>query len=165
MANLRQSLTIFGRRGALGSEAGLMLIEVMMATLVLGIASLGLALMFSRGSADVVAMGDDRIALGLAEQKIEQLRAAGFGAATTGTAPPESISSGARTFTRVTCTQYVDPNDPNGMGSPAYSSDCLAGIDTGTNPKRITIVVTAAQAQGNIGAPNAAAQVQGWIFR
>jgi prepilin-type N-terminal cleavage/methylation domain-containing protein len=68
------------RRTLIGQE-GFTLLEVLVAAMILGIALVGLTLLLSRGQAFLVAQGDARIALYLAEQKIERLRGLGFGAA------------------------------------------------------------------------------------
>jgi hypothetical protein len=54
-------------------------------TVIVGIAVIGVALMFGKGSAWVSATGADRVAAGLAQQRIEQIRACGW---TVATAPP-----------------------------------------------------------------------------
>ncbi|MGH7412341.1 MAG: type IV pilus modification PilV family protein [Candidatus Methylomirabilis sp.] len=145
----------------LGDQAGVSLVEILIAGLVVGVAVIGLALMFSRGNTYVFATGDDRIALGLAEQKIEQIRAAGFGVANPGvvvTEPvttemvPTGTATKKRSFTRVTCIQYVDPAN---ITSPAYASDCPAGAVTLT--KRITVIVTPDQPEAN------PVSLQAWI--
>lgn len=140
----------------LGDQTGMSLTEILIAALVVGIAAIGLALMYSRGNTYVFATGDDRIALGLAEQKIEQIRAAGFGAANPGvvvteTVTTEMVPTGTatkkRTFTRMTCIQHVDPAVD--INSPPYSSDCPAG-DVTKLTKRITVIITTPdQSQAN----------------
>lgn len=47
-------------------------------TVIVGIAVIGVALMFGKGSAWVSATGADRVAAGLAQQRIEQIRACGW---------------------------------------------------------------------------------------
>src|SRR5438874_4120404 len=68
-------------RRTLTGQEGFTLIEILAAAIILGIAVVGLTLLLSRGQAFIVAQGDTRIALYLTEQKIERLRALGFGAA------------------------------------------------------------------------------------
>jgi len=60
-------------------ERGLSLVEVLVAAVVLGIAAVGVALMFSTGQAFINGEGDSRISLFLAQQKVERLRASGYG--------------------------------------------------------------------------------------
>lgn len=149
-------------------DRGFTLIEVLISALIVGIAAVGLALMYSTGNTWMVAMGDDRIALGLAEQKIEQLRARGFanvpvgspatrpcpGAAPcyneTSAAWDAPLPAGNRAFTRLTCVQYVSDTDFN---APAYTGNvttnlpCPAGAVT--NTARITVVVIPAQREAD----------------
>ena len=63
-------------------EAGFSLIEVLIGGLIVAIAGVGMAMMFGRGQAMVQGGGDDRAALALAIQRLEQVRAAGFGSPT-----------------------------------------------------------------------------------
>ena len=62
------------RRG----EPGMALLEVLVAATFLGIAAVGIAMMFARGLAFTVGEGDDRVAIYLAQQKIESLKAMTF---------------------------------------------------------------------------------------
>ena len=62
----------------LGDEDGIALLEVLTAGVVLSIAILGLALLFSMGSSYVAAEGGERVALFLAQQRLEELRAVGL---------------------------------------------------------------------------------------
>lgn len=59
----------------LGGAEGIAILEVLIAGVVLAIAIIGLALMFSSGQSLVVAEGDERVSIYLAQQKIERLRA------------------------------------------------------------------------------------------
>ena len=68
-------------RPRIWGDSGLSIVEVLAATLVVGIAVVGVALMFGKGAAWVSATGDDRIAAGLAQQRIEQIRASEIGRA------------------------------------------------------------------------------------
>jgi len=67
-------------------------------TVIVGIAAVGLAVMYSTGQAYVQGEGENRIALFLAQQRIEQIRALGFAGAaalitdtTDDTEPPASV--------------------------------------------------------------------------
>lgn len=75
------------RRSTLSSTlrgtAGLGIVEVLAVTVIVGIAVIGVALMFGKGSAWVSATGADRVAAGLAQQRIEQIRTCGWDVATT----------------------------------------------------------------------------------
>lgn len=60
-------------------QAGFSLLEVIVAAVVVAIGILGLSMMYSTGQALVQAQGTNRTALQLAQQRIEQIRAGGFG--------------------------------------------------------------------------------------
>ena len=115
--------------GRLGGESGLALAEVLIASLIIGIVLIGLALMVSWSQALVVGQGDSQVVLFLAEQKLEKLRVWGFDGAQvlnwddalaiggcTDDEPcyTETIHTGAggaaqgQRFTRRTCVDYVD---------------------------------------------------------
>ena len=64
--------------GRLRCDRGVALLEVLTASIVVLIAMLGLALMFSMGSSYVAAEGGERVALFLAQQRLEELRAIGL---------------------------------------------------------------------------------------
>jgi Tfp pilus assembly protein PilV len=63
----------------LASIAGFTLLEAIVAALVVGIAGMGVLMMFSTGQTFVQASGTERIAAQLAQQRIEQVRATGYG--------------------------------------------------------------------------------------
>ena len=155
-------------RSTLRGRAGLGLVEVLAVTVIVGIAVIGVALMFGKGSAWVSATGADRVAAGLAQQRIEQIRACGWDIATAdppapncpglpgapplktglGVLPPDpDIRAGNNhTFSRTVCIQYVDvdPTTSKGLGEPAFSpSDCPPGI--ATSMIRVTVVVSSTQ--------------------
>lgn len=67
------------RRLLLRDQSGLSIVEVLAVMVVIGIAVVGVALMFGRGNAWVAAIGDDRVAAGLAQERIEQIRATPWG--------------------------------------------------------------------------------------
>jgi hypothetical protein len=70
----RARLPSLGRQ----NEQGMMLLEVMIGGAFLAIAIVGIAVMFSEGQTYVVAEGDDRVAVALAQQKIEAVKSLGF---------------------------------------------------------------------------------------
>lgn len=70
---------------------GVSIIEVLIAALLLGIATAGVTLMFGTGQAFIVGEGNNRVALALARQAVEQVRASGFGP-TTGADPREELT-------------------------------------------------------------------------
>jgi type II secretory pathway pseudopilin PulG len=70
------------RSSTVRGTAGLGIVEVLAVTVIVGIAVIGVALMFGKGSAWVSATGADRVAAGLAQQRIEQIRTCGWEVAT-----------------------------------------------------------------------------------
>ena len=183
-------MTVRRSRGGAGdcSQAGYALLEVLVTALVVGIAVAGVALMFSFGNTWVVAKGDDRVALGIAQQKIEQLRSLTFNCIFVGgpasyTTPlpgctatqnydepqgPGWVAAGgttapapsSRSFTRLTCVEYVTDTD---VASPAYAggttgSPCVVAV-LPTNIKRMTVVVQPTQ-QRQVDPP---VILQAWI--
>ena len=58
---------------------GISIIEVLIGAVLVLIAAIGTALMFSTGQAYVQSEGDNRVAVLLAQQRLEQIRSAGFG--------------------------------------------------------------------------------------
>jgi Tfp pilus assembly protein PilV len=95
----------------LDDERGIALLEVLTAGVILSIATIGLALMFSFGASFVTAEGGERIALFLAQQRMEELRAIGLARAT---AEPERDVPGFPGFVRT--TTIVGGTDPDGNG-------------------------------------------------
>jgi type II secretory pathway pseudopilin PulG len=128
------------------NQSGFGLVDVLVASLVAGVAIVGIALLFGSGSAWVSLLGEDRVALGLAEQRIEVLRDGGWrvtpadwAEANEPAGTPGSVAVGGRSFRRTTCVQYVDPATPAGLGEPAHVPACPMGTATGT--VRITVTV------------------------
>jgi len=78
-------------RITLKDQRGVSILEVLIAALLLGIASAGVAVMFGTGQAFIVGEGDNRIAAALARQAVEQVRASGFGP-TAGADPREELT-------------------------------------------------------------------------
>jgi type II secretory pathway pseudopilin PulG len=72
-----------GERGwlvhLLASPAGFTILEAIVAAAVVGMAGMGVLMMFGTGQTYVQSSGMDRIAAQLAQQRIEQVRAAGYG--------------------------------------------------------------------------------------
>ncbi len=153
-------------------QGGIALLEVLVASIILGIAAIGVSLMLSRAQSSVVGQGDRYVALYLAQQKIEKLTAiaitnppAGFdgvptgnGAGAVGGCPANeacynetnlqageaALQGGAavQTFTRATCVNLVTDDDPT---TPATCTDCTVAANGATctnNTKRITVTVT-----------------------
>jgi hypothetical protein len=115
----------------LSPEAGVGLIELLVSGLILSIAIIGLALMFSQGQAYLAAEVDDRIGVGLAQQKIEALRGLGFdcipvGGPGTLNEPMELVreNSTAPGTTEGTCpTGGCCPDTPATRAARTYSED------------------------------------------
>jgi type II secretory pathway pseudopilin PulG len=63
----------------LASPAGFTILEAIVAAAVVGMAGMGVLMMFGTGQTYVQSSGMDRIAAQLAQQRIEQVRAAGYG--------------------------------------------------------------------------------------
>jgi type II secretory pathway pseudopilin PulG len=63
----------------LASPSGFTLLEAILASLLVSIAFIGVLMMFSTGQTFVQSSGTDRIAAQLAQQRIEQVRATGYG--------------------------------------------------------------------------------------
>ena len=137
---------------ALRGECGVAIVEALVAGVVLAIAAIGLAVLFSWGQSFVVAQGDNRVALYLAQQRIESLRASGYGATEVlksnycgGTSPAldETLTAGmgnSQSFTRQTAVEYVNDDD---------FTTVYCGTDgSGTDSIRITVTVTPNMLQG-----------------
>jgi type II secretory pathway pseudopilin PulG len=71
---------IVGR--GLAGESGMSLLEVIFGIAIVGVAAVGMAMMFGMGQGMVQGGGDNRAALSIAQQRLEQVRAAGFGPST-----------------------------------------------------------------------------------
>ena len=112
-------------RPQLTSEHGLALMEVVMASVVLGIAIVGVALMMSSARSFTVAQGDTRVAFYLAQEKLENLRAQGFAAVPISPGGPcpgitcynepglTAAEDNVQTFTRETTIECVAISDLN----------------------------------------------------
>ena len=87
------------------------MLEVLVTGVILTIATIGLALLFSFGASSVAAEGGERIALYLAQQRMEELRAIGLARATTET---ERDVPGFPGFVR--STTIVGGTDQDGSG-------------------------------------------------
>ena len=131
-------------------RAGVTLIEILVASVVIGIGAIGLALMLGTGQAVLTAEGDNRGALYLAQQRIEQLRAQGF--LTVATALLAPISYASYTGTETLDAQMQTPPVGAVLYTRTTSIECVSAADyatvlsdcTGspTPPMRITVTVT-----------------------
>lgn len=81
-------------------QRGVSILEVLIAALLLGMASAGVAVMFGTGQAFIVGEGGNRIAAALARQAVEQVRASGFGP-TSGADPREELTFSAAPYAGV----------------------------------------------------------------
>ena len=123
-------------------RGGASLLEVLICSAVVALGALGVALMFGTGQALITGEGDNRVAVYLAQQRIEWSRAQGFTGALNapGTTAetlnealdPPSGPSDTVYWTRTTVIECVDAND---YSSPA---DCAA---TPAPPKRVAVTV------------------------
>ena len=116
-----------GIKTSLAKEDGIAILEVLIASVVIGIAVIGLALMFSSGQTFVFGEGTERVGLYLAEQRMEELRTQGVDSITLGNCTEgTNISVGTCTeptgtilgfpgFRRVTVVTALA--DPDGSGT------------------------------------------------
>ncbi len=130
------------------------LLEVLIAGVILAIAVVGIALMFSEGQSFVVAEGDDRVAIALAQEKLEAVRALGFSCIPIGgpgsAGVPMTVLSGcpdttetqaARTYNEAPIGRYasrtvvVECADPNTL---LAQLNCSSPV----NARKITVEVT-----------------------
>ena len=147
------------RLALLTKQTGITLVETLVAGLVMGTAIVGVSLMYGTGRSWVVATGEGRVATGLAQQMIEQLRTQGWSCVTAtppspapceigvpmteaAVYPAGAVDAGVRAFTRSTCIQYVSESDWNDPAY-AYTPECLAGDPPTKNTIRVTVTVTA----------------------
>lgn len=97
-------------------QGGSALLEILIGGIILGITMVGLSLMLSLSQTMVIGQGDEYVALYLAQQKIEQCMATGFGTCVDAN---ETIcyncttlvplgESGTQTFTRATTVTHPD---------------------------------------------------------
>ena len=134
-----------------GNARGTVLIEALIAGIVLAIAVVGLASLFSSGQSFILAEGDQRAGIFLAQQKIERLRSLGFACI-----PVGSGSSVASPCSGVAPQDYDETAGE--LGLPRYSRSTTVGcVDPITfasmgcpNPitaKRITVTVNSTMVQ------------------
>ena len=65
-------------RNRFSGQSGVATLEVLISSVIVGVAVVGVALMFATGQAYITAEGDNRVGLFLAQQGIERLRAGGY---------------------------------------------------------------------------------------
>jgi len=155
MPRARKQRPVRRSPGRLASgHLGFALLEVLVGSLIVAIAATGLALMLSSAHAFIVAQGDNRVAMYLAQQRIEEQIYCGASTATPCVQPTAGAVhvtdtvvaglEGTQVFTRVMCINYVLDTDPT---QPAGCTNC-AGPGC-TTLKRITVTVTPAQARSD----------------
>lgn len=127
-----RSLTKFA---ASPGQAGFSMIEVLIAAVIVAIAIIGLFMMYGTGQALVQAQGSNRVAVQLAQQRLEELRAGGFGTAvlpdpreeTAFVAVPNNPGYERTTIITGTCpndfsTAWVLPGDCTAPGQPTVQA-------------------------------------------
>lgn len=80
------------RRRRTSQQEGFALLELLIGGIILAFAAVGIALMFSQGQSHTVAVGDDRVALSLAQEKIEHVRSLGFACIPVPASPPAALA-------------------------------------------------------------------------
>ena len=98
-------------RCAHNREAGIAILEILISSIVVGTAAIGIALMFSTGSAWVASGGDKRAATMLAQQKVEQLRSMTFACVPLGPPEASSTSTSVKAATGGACTATQKYNE------------------------------------------------------
>jgi Tfp pilus assembly protein PilV len=121
-------------------EAGFSVIEVLVSSVVIAIACIGVALMFSTGQTYVNAEGDNRVGLFLAQQRIEQVRAAGYSSLISSppSSSPEAVPNHAG-YSRTVTVECVPRDD--------YSAAAITCV-SGTTAVRIGVTVSVTPADG-----------------
>lgn len=140
-------------RRLVGDE-GVAVLEVLIAAVVLGVATIGIALMFSKGGSFIIASGDDRVAIYLAKQKIEDLKTLSFACIPIGgpgTAKADIGPNTGCTATRVYNEPQVAGNSRHSRTTVVACADPLANFAVSTCPqsgRRITVTVGDLMAEG-----------------
>lgn len=128
-------------------QGGIFILEVLVAALIVAIAAVGLSLMYSTGQALVQAQGANRVAVQLAQQRIEQVRAGGFGPQTLPDLREEpsfvSVPNNPG-YERTTVITGVCPNDFSLVWSGG--GDCVPSVGA-VQAKRIVVTVRANNGQ------------------
>jgi type II secretory pathway pseudopilin PulG len=121
------------------SNAGFTLIEAVLSSGLVAIAGMGVLMMFATGQTFVQSSGTDRISAQLAQQRIEQVRATGYG-----TKPPSDP--------REELPWTLVPNNPGYERRTAITDVCSTDFTIAWNgacwPARI-VVVTVRALNGN----------------
>jgi Tfp pilus assembly protein PilV len=137
----------------LQDQRGVSILEVLVAALLLGIASAGVAVMFGTGQAFIVGEGDNRIAAALARQAVEQVRASGFGP-TSGVDPRQELA-----FTAVPYAGIHPGYERSIVITSVCANNYLPACSPPTPIEAKLITVTVRATQGVKGADVAASPV------
>ena len=100
------------RRLLTSSEDGFSLLEIVISGFIVSVSVVGLALMYSLGQSFVSAEGHERVALYLAEKRIEELRSIGLSQAAS---EPEAPIPGFTDFYRSTTITNGTDSDGSGL--------------------------------------------------
>jgi prepilin-type N-terminal cleavage/methylation domain-containing protein len=129
--------------GFLRGQAGFSLLEVVIAALLVAVGVLGLSMMYSTGQALVQAQGTNRVALQLAQQRIEQIRAGGFGVQVLADNREETAFAAIANnpgYERTTIITGVCPND---FATPWVNPGDCAPAQAAVEAKRVVVTVRA----------------------
>ena len=124
----------FGR--LLADRSGITLIESLIACLVVGIAAVGLATMFATGQASISGEGDNRVAVYLAQQKVEMARTICQGRVTRDSGGAVKDTNCNCFLTAATGTTCV----PWPTGPDLFSKDMVAVVSPNQFYTRTTVV-------------------------
>jgi hypothetical protein len=108
-----------GARAGSG-DAGATLLELLVASVIFSLAIVGIAVMFGLGQTYLSAEVDDRVGVGLAQQKLEALRGLGFDCIPVG-GPGQAgtpMALGPSTATALTCA-----DTPSAQAARTYNED------------------------------------------
>lgn len=163
----RRGLTSIARGPSLASrpvrpgEVGVALLEVLIGGVLLVIVLAGIALMFSEGRSYVVAEGDDRVAVFLAQQKLEKLRTLGFsclpvgGPGVLGTAMTNIAGCSDNADTQLTRTYneaLTSAGQAFGGTSQSFARQTivsLGSVDAPNDTKTVTVTVVPSVRKGD----------------
>src|SRR3989442_1119555 len=118
----------------LASTAGFTLLEAILSSVLVGIAGMGVLMMFSTGQTFVQSSGTDRISAQLAQQRIEQVRATGYGTKF----PPDPREETAWTLV---------PNNPGYERMTIITDVCSTNFNIAWNSGGCVPATTEAQAR------------------
>lgn len=135
--------------GSFRGQAGFSLLEVVVSALVVAIGVLGLSMMYSTGQAFVQAQGSNRVALQLAQQRIEQIRAGGFGVQALADNREETAFAAIANNPGYERTTIITGVCPNNFATAWVSAGDCTPAQAAVEAKRVVVTVRA----NNGGAP------------